>query len=450
MRLRKRVALSLLLTQLIAAPLALAQVSVTPIPSGALVKFVILSRHGVRSPIPSQSELDTWTTRELLPKWPTWHCPPDGPVCDQGQLTEQGSFLAGQMGTYYKMRLSTLLPVDDCPAAEKVFFWADLDERTQDTARALLGGFRSKPCDVTKYFHTAAAKPDKVFHPVTSDGPCTLNVREAREAIRIQAKGSLENYILALKPQMNLAQKPLQCCTPDLCVGNKCIPVSNGCTLPTLPNCLVDDGGSGKKATEMELGGGLRIASTFAELLLLEYANGFDDVGWGQINPNDMAQTFKLHTAAFELEQRTPYIARLQGSRLLRNILYALQDGTGGGAGTAPPNAKFVAYVGHDTNIANVAGMLGLHWEQSGYQQDQTPPAGALTFELLQRSDKTRWVYVYYIAQSLGDMRNRKGGSPKRTPVRVPGCGNGGFSCRLSDFATLVGKALDKNKSCWR
>ena len=109
-------------------------------PGGKLVKAVILSRHGVRSPTLSQAVLATWTASP----WPVWWC--DGKVCEPAQLTPLGRKLAEQMGIYYRTYLSALLPGQGCPAASEVFFWADVTERTRETALALLRGFRPA-CD---------------------------------------------------------------------------------------------------------------------------------------------------------------------------------------------------------------------------------------------------------------------------------------------------------------
>jgi 4-phytase/acid phosphatase len=37
---------------------------------------------------------------------------------------------------------------------------------------------------------------------------------------------------------------------------------------------------------------------------------------------------------------------------------------------------------GHDTNLSNLSGMLGLSLKLPGYQPDDTPPGGALVFSL--------------------------------------------------------------------
>ena len=51
-------------------------------------------------------------------------------------------------------------------------------------------------------------------------------------------------------------------------------------------------------------------------------------------------------------------------------------------------------------------GMLGMHWALPSYLPDQTPPAGALHFELLRDRDSGSYaVRVSYVAQTLDQMR---------------------------------------------
>jgi len=412
-----------------------------------LLKVVILSRHGVRSPIPSAAELETWTASA----WTVWNCatPPAVKVCEPGQLTPRGFMLAKQMGTFYRTYLAELLPPDQCPTPSDVFLWADRTERTEKTGLALLRGFRPS-CPPDRYFHSASPSPtDRIFHPVMSAGRCTLNAARAEREILARAGGNLSSIETSLAPELKTAQRALQCCQSRLCMS-----VAAACRLPApstkmcrlnehLPTCVVSHPEAGTPM-DVLLGGSLRVASTFAELLLLEYANGFpqSDVGWERISRDEMARVFRLHTTAFDLEQRTRYIAGRQGSALVKKILLALQSKTDGTPGTAPPGAKFVAYVGHDTNISNVAGMLRLSWQQPGYQQDQTPPAGALIFELHQSSSGSRYVSAFYVAQSLDDMRRVAGTTPQRASVPILGCSNES-RCPLEHFAKLATHALD-------
>lgn len=439
------------LCQLVPGSFALAKQAGVQTPSSALVKLVILSRHGVRSPIPNQQELAEWTSAP----WPAWNCDVGSAtkVCEPGQLTPRGGILSEQMGNYYRTYLAELLPASQCATANDVFFWADLTQRTKDTALGLLRGF-SPSCDTASYLHTSRKlQPDRIFHPVSSTGPCALNAARAEQEILVRAGGSLSRVAASLVGELETAQEVLQCCQLVLCevtekACRRAPAPAEFCKLTDrLPSCLVRHPESGPP-TQVLLGGALRSASTFAELLLLEYGNGFpeEQVGWGRIRRDHMTGLFRLHTTAFDLEQRTPYIARRQGSMLLKKILLALENKTDDMPGTAPVDAKFVAYVGHDTNISNVASMVGLSWEQTGYQKNQTPPAGALIFELRRIATGADHVSVFYVAQTLEDMRNLSGMSPQRTAVPIPGCSNESL-CPLAELTKLVGQVIDADCS---
>ena len=167
-----------------------------------------------------------------------------------------------------------------------------------------------------------------------------------------------------------------------------------------------------------------------------------------------MLQTFRLHTEEFDLMQRTPYLARRQGSALLQRVAAAVTGGHSAGLGAtdnAVRDAKLVAFVGHDTNIANLAGILDLTWTQPGYQRNQTPPAGALVFEVRLGADKKQRVYSSYMAQSLEQMRKMVPltleAPPVRTPLRLRGCSANtpGFPCLIDEFAVVVRNALDRD-----
>lgn len=60
---------------------------------------------------------------------------------------------------------------------------------------------------------------------------------------------------------------------------------------------------------------------------------------------------------------RTPYIAKHNGTPLLQTITHAL----GADIASHPlpdisPDNKILFIAGHDTNIANISGMLGMTW----------------------------------------------------------------------------------------
>jgi hypothetical protein len=79
-----------------------------------------------------------------------------------------------------------------------------------------------------------------------------------------------------------------------------------------------------------------------------------------------------------------------------------------------------------------------------------TPPGGALVFELRQRAGSTEdEVSVYYTAQTLEQMRNAAPLTLEEPPavarVFIPGCSKAtsGFPCDWKDFARTLRSAID-------
>src|SRR5215470_15887287 len=103
-----------------------------PVPPGwQLERAVLLSRHGLRSPIETNEELD----KHAATPWPVWPVPP-------GYLTPRGGELLGLMGRYYRVLYGGrgLVQTDDCPAPGTVAGWADSEQRTRISGAMLLAG----------------------------------------------------------------------------------------------------------------------------------------------------------------------------------------------------------------------------------------------------------------------------------------------------------------------
>ena len=400
----------------------------------ALVKLVIVSRHGVRTPIPPSSQLAHWAAAP----WPDWKQPP-------GALTPRGAELARIMGAYYRRYASEgqATTAAGCPP---VYVYADLTERTEATAKALIEGFAPN-CGYT-YRTRTDGKVDPLFHPLEA-GVCRLDPMVAQTRLLERSGGDLNRITRDLKAPFDALQSMLQCCSPSLCSalgrGDKCTLGD----LPTVMSPLAD--GSG-----LAVMGSLAIASTTAEILLLEYADNLPmgEVAWGRATLPQLRETWRLHTEYFDLTQRTPYLARRMGSALMFKVAAAVTSARSLGFGVVDPavrDAKLVAYVGHDTNIWNLAGMLDVSWLQTGYQRNQTPPAGALVFEVRELPDKKQKVYTSYVSQSPEQMRNATPLTgdvlPQRTALRLPGCSSTqpGFPCTIEEFAIAVRNSLDRD-----
>jgi 4-phytase/acid phosphatase len=205
--------------------------------------------------------------------------------------------------------------------------------------------------------------------------------------------------------------------------------------------------------------GSISVASTLAEIFILEYAENFPmkDVGWGRLTRDRISRISQLHTTDFDIKDRTLYLAEVQGSNLAQHILNTVvQAGSGtlvlGAIG--PPSDRLVILVGHDNNLASIAGLLNLSWMLPGFQLNDTPPGGAMVIELRKPINVFRaddyFVRVYYVSQTLDQMREATPLTllhpPVVSPIFIPGgssC-NGGYEIPLSVFKTLVQLAIDR------
>ena len=165
------------------------------------------------------------------------------------------------------------------------------------------------------------------------------------------------------------------------------------------------------------------------------------DLGNKQWDIPKLRELLELHEAGEEIERRTPTIARIQSSHLLAHILDSMRQKVEAkpvaGALTNPSD-RLLILVGHDTNLSNIAGALGLDWIEDGRRND-TPPGGALVFELWKKHDVDEYsVRVFYTAQTLDQMRNATPLSlqtpPQCVPVFMPACSRADSSCPWKAF----------------
>jgi 4-phytase/acid phosphatase len=110
----------------------------------------------------------------------------------------------------------------------------------------------------------------------------------------------------------------------------------------------------------------------------------------------------------------------------------------------APDSALVTLLAGHDTNIADLAGLLNLHWRVPSYAKDTVPPGSALGFELLSDASGDRFVRAFYRSQDMDQLRKlqalTEAKPAHRSYLDIPGCARAGEArgCRLDAFARLV------------
>lgn len=434
----------LLCALLLVAPCSFAQsASNEQATTNQLKMVVILTRHGVRSPTGAAYVKDPWP--KLQPDWGVDCC---------GDLTPTGKQLVRLMGTYYRDYYAApaqrILPAG-CPD-KQVYIWADNEERTMETGRELAKGMNAGLPGCNIIVHSVGYKPqdcsaspgdkfcqrgkptDPLFHLPSSYKPDVGRMQAIADHINKNYKQLVDKY-----------SKPIQDLQDTLCPSKNCM------LTPDKPASVVDG--------KLNWQGRFSAGSTAAEIFLLEYANGMpcNKVGWGRVifsspdcsGPGQLfRQMQEIHTAYFQETQRVPYIAQMQGFNLLNEIASRLKQG----AGRAAPQQKLVIFAGHDTNIANIAGIFDFKWKPCDLPENDTPPAGALVFELYKDPLKDNyWIRVRYVYQRVKQLRTRVPLSlahpPQWLDVALLSCRNDDCDIRKLDKSAIK-PAGDQQASC--
>src|ERR1700729_4053245 len=120
-------------------------------PDAHLELVIVLSRHGVRSPLTAQADLDKFSASP----WPKWDVAP-------GILTAHGYQLMKMFGTWDRTKFAGegLLAPSGCADAAHVTILADTDERTRETGKALSEGM-FPDCNVVVH-----SQPDGTIDPL--------------------------------------------------------------------------------------------------------------------------------------------------------------------------------------------------------------------------------------------------------------------------------------------
>jgi len=390
---------------------------------------VMLSRHGVRSPIGAR---DAYNKYAAAP-WPTWDVQP-------GYLTAHGYQLMKLFGTWDRVHFSSgnLFVPTGCADAAHVSIIADSDERTRETGKALAEGM-FPGCTIAVHAGPEGTN-DPLFRPIEA-GAVHPDTALATAAVAGRMGGNPNNLTELYRSQLTLLDHVLAGC------GHAPADAPHT-SIFTVPAALAPGSGDNPAA----LHGPVSTAAGMAENLLLEYTQGMSqaDTGWGCIDGATLRTIMQVNSANWDYTKRTPAIARVYASTLLDRILKIMQQSANGAAvsgALGKPGDRLLILVGHDTNIVTVAGALHIDWVFDG-RDDDTPPGSALLFELWRPRDGGKpFVRLEYIAQTLEQMRNSEALTaatpPVVAPIFIPGCGRQDLSCSWEDFSAIMHASID-------
>ncbi len=416
---------------------------------------VIVTRHGVRSPLYQDQDLVAYAARP----WPRWEVA-------RGQLTPRGNLLMGLLGAYYRERYAAagLLTGDPAVDASRVTLRADNDQRTIDTAQTL--GRELLPGRTVSVKALPSGQFDPLFQPLRAHIG-HADPAKGRAAVLGRLGGDATVLDRAYAPQFALLRSILYggdgaaagasgTVRPPASASGDPVPAgAAGAANPFDAPAFV---GPGEYDNVVSVRGPLRAALMTTESLLLEYLDGMpeQDVGWGRVDATVLTQLLTLHDLYFDLVGRTFYPAQVQGSNLASHLLDTLrqaQTGQTQPGALGPVGPRIVVVVGHDTNLANLGGLLGLSWWIQGSQANPVLPGSALVFELWHRAgpgggDRVR---ISYVSQTLEQMRAAEPLSlahpPTVAPVFMARCGGTGptFDAPWADFERTAREVIDPN-----
>lgn len=386
---------------------------------------IVLQRHGVRAPIASETRANIYNAQP----WPSWHVAP-------GLLTPHGVEALHLLGSYYRMRYSSLLGDTSCNHPS-IYVETDIVPRTIASAKAMLSTL-APGRSITVHHPSHQLNP--LFNPATGSGVSELELAAAQMG---QIGDRPDWFANAFARPLAELHRVLLNCNGKSCKSGK----------PDFRTALAKNGITTGQGALAE--GPVKAGADFSENFLLEYVEGLPmaQVGWGRVSRAKLDDLMEMNTRYHDFVLRTPYVAKVNASDLAAHIsdtLVSIADGrpTPGRLGDTQDN--FILLDGYDSNLSTLGGLLRLHWLLPGQTFDATPPGSALVFELYRnRATGANTVRVLFISQTLDQMRFLSPLSaahpPSAVPIFVPGCSQAasGYPCSVQGFAKVVVAAID-------
>lgn len=378
----------------------------TTAPAGSkLEAVIIISRHGVRSPLKDVAQLD----KETSNSWSTWDVPP-------GHITPRGRELMVELGGYYRKRFikDGLLTGNDAADASRTYVHANVVQRTVQSGAALAEGLF--PSTTTTIHRLDESQKDRLFYG--------SDIEDDYKAASINGRlgNDLKPLLDSLQPEFSILEKSLD---------------QKNLSTSTLSS--------------------LALAAGVIDSYILEYCEGFplEKVAFGRITPQELFQMFRIVETQIDLIVRTPYLAQRRMSNLVSHIGSTFQRiATGkpvdGAFGDADDRLFIIA--GHDTTVCSVAALLRLEWSVPQTGRNLCPPGGALVFELRSRAAEAgpqHFVQAYFVTQTLNQMREHVKVSlenpPAVAPIFIPEASAAapGYESPLAAFQAVIQKLIN-------
>ena len=402
-------------------PAARAGQVVPAVPAGDILeRVVIVERHGVRVPGTPPPGL-------AAEAWPDW------PVA-AGELTPHGAGDMRLMGSWMRRTYAGqgLLPAQGCPADGEVTVWADgHDHRTRQSGDALLDGM-FPGCGLAAR-HGPAGMADPLFDGLVT-GACPLDPDQAQAAVTAALSDGPQDPVPGYRPALAALAGLL-----DPAAAHEPCPGNGVSCLATGANRVV------ATARDARLKGPLATGAALVETLGLEYDQGMTgaELGWGRLMPATLDAIMPLRNGYSALTRANPVIASHNGAPMAGAVLAAIDGRPPQSSGK---DAKLVVFLGHDTTLANMAGILGLRWTLPG-QPDALPPGAALVFAVYRGRDPAdRWVRLALTYQTADQLRSMAplddAHPPGRVELQPDACRGAAAGCGVDALRRIVAASV--------
>ncbi len=386
---------------------------------------IVLMRHGVRTPIESETRSGAYNAQP----WPTWPTEP-------GVLTPHGGQALRLLANFYRSRYPKLLQENSCEHPG-IYIEANTTSRTIASANALLPGLAPE-CKIQ--VHVTEGHLNPLFSPSQSNA---VDHQRLVDATLGRMANRPEWFTVAFTRPLDEMHEVLTACTGKDCKAS----------VPDFRSVKVKNGAAAPRDLREE--NPVTLGADFAENFLLQYTEGMpmSQVGWGRVSRAKLNDLMQMNTQYHDFMLRTPYGAQVAASDLaihLKDTVLAAASGQPTKYQLGSPDDHFILLDGHDANLTWLGGLLRLDWVLPDQTLNATPPGSALVFEVHGNQETgAATVRVLFISQTLDQIRELRPltgtEQPSIAPVFVPGCSGPGpaYACPVQDFADYVDSMID-------
>ncbi|MCX8649226.1 histidine-type phosphatase [Gilliamella sp. B2776] len=312
-----------------------------------LDKVIILSRHGIRTPLENTIAL----LEQSSPlKWPSWdHA--------YGYLTTRGGVLEAFFGHYLSQWLEQK-NINIEPQNPDIYVYANSLQRTVATAQFLVNGAFAG-YDIPIHHKYTIEKMDPIFDPSVQDDSTELKQAVLRD---IEEADKTASIFKNLAPAYQMVSDILDYPHSQLYARYRC-------DFADIPYELYF-----KKNEEPELHGPLAIGICAVDAFLLQYYSAFpkDQIAWGKITRLEQwQQILQIRNHYIDLVFHCKTIAQHISKLLINKIDDLLHH----------QSHKVNLLVGHDSTIAALLGALDFAPYQLPNQCENTPIGGMVIFQ---------------------------------------------------------------------